>query len=140
MAQVLAPCLELLWSLAHRLSELNQGVPETVRIEIRQPDIFKSITEYLSYGRGGTPVFFGKTRCPELMISPNGNMCRGEERIIISIELLNLELGHPLRHNALHLLSDRQKEGVESLAEFRVHLSYVLIDRAANRIDMLQLH
>lgn len=56
VAQVLAPCLEMLRGLAYLLTEQGKGISETVRVEVRHPSGNESIFEYGADWGCGAPV------------------------------------------------------------------------------------
>ena len=56
MPEVLAPGLELIGGLTDILPELDKGISETMRIEIRQASSDKGFAKYCTNGRGRAPV------------------------------------------------------------------------------------
>jgi len=56
MANILAPCLELLWGQAGSLAEPDKRVSKAVRVEIGQTRTFKSITKNRTNWCGIAPM------------------------------------------------------------------------------------
>ena len=84
MPEILAPRLELFGGLTDILTELDKGISEAMRVEIRQAGTDKGFAKYRTNGRGGAPV----TPCQpcrfKLAISAQRNARRREEGIIIA--------------------------------------------------------
>ena len=128
MAEVLAPRFELFGGLANILTELDKGISKTVRVEIRQASTDEGIAEYRAYGRSSAPVGALQPVHLKLARHPQRNARCREKRIVIALEFICPEIGHPLRHNPANILTHRKKEGVKGLAEFRLNFARILID------------
>jgi hypothetical protein len=84
MPQVLAPRLELFRSLADLLAELDKGVSETMRVEIREAGTDRGLAKDLPNGRGIAPVLSGQPCRSKLSIRAQRNARHRKERIIIA--------------------------------------------------------
>ena len=78
MPQVLAPRLELFRGLADILAELDKGISEAVRVEIRQAGTGKGFAKDRPNGRGGAPVLPCQPYRFKLAIRPQRNPRRRE--------------------------------------------------------------
>ncbi|OQC06616.1 MAG: hypothetical protein BWX79_02049 [Alphaproteobacteria bacterium ADurb.Bin100] len=140
MPQVLAPRLELLGGLADRLAEPHQGVPEAVRVEVRQPGAGECIPEDRADARGTAPVRPFQPEGLKLPRRPQPYARRREQRIVIAPQHLLPQKRNPVRHDLADVIADREEVGGEGLAELRLDLPCILIHAARDEVDVLQLH
>jgi hypothetical protein len=140
MPQVLAPRLELLGGLADRLAEPHQGVPEAVRVEVRQPGAGECVAEDRADARGTAPVRPFQPEGLELPRRPQPYARRREQRVVIAPQHLLPQKRHPVRHDLADVIADREEVGGEGLAELRLDLPCILIHAARDEVDVLQLH
>jgi hypothetical protein len=85
MPKILVPGFELFGGLTDTLTNLDKGISETMRVEIRQTSIDKGLAEYSTNGRGIAPKFPGQPCHFKLTGNPQRNARRREDWIIIAL-------------------------------------------------------
>ena len=85
MPEVLAPRLELLGRPAHGLPKPNEGVSETVWVEVGQAGAGKGIPEDRANSRSAAPMCPFQTDRFKLSRVAQCDICRREERIVICL-------------------------------------------------------
>ena len=118
MTQVLAPCLELLGSLAALFAKSYQGVPKAMRVAIPNTRAFKSFPKYAAYSRGRAPLLARKSDRFKLARFTDSNSRSRKQRIIVAPKQFLLQERHPLLKNQAYIITNREEIGRERLAEF----------------------
>lgn len=118
MAEVLAPCLELLRGLADLLTEPDKGVSETVWVEVWQASSGEGIAEDGADRGGGTPVRPAQPGGFKLTGRPHLNTGCREKRIIIAPQFFSKEIRYPIRNDFLKFLANRKKKMLKVLLNF----------------------
>lgn len=140
MPKILGPCLELLWCQANCLSKADEGISEAMRVEVGQPRVGKRLMEDFTNGSGRAPVLPFEPLGRKLVGFVQDYIRSRKEGIVMTPEFLLPQIPHPVDHNLVNFVSDREKIRDERLAELGMDLPCILKDASHDHIHMLQFH
>src|SRR5271163_4601109 len=138
MAQILRPGLESLGIELEVVGELNQRVPERVRIVIGQSGPSAGFPKNIAYGVGVRPRRPIKPYGPKSEVLDLRDPGLWEQGIVRSEFLLLAQEQDPIDDDAKEVVADREEPRGERLRLFDVDLARIVVDELPSDIDVLQ--
>ena len=115
MTEVLAPGLKFFSIGAAPLAELSEGVPEAMRVEIRQVRSRERLPEYLPDRLGAAPTFPLQPQRLERPRAANANLGFREQWIVVAPKEGSAKVPDPFGDDAQRLFAYRKKPGGDRL-------------------------
>lgn len=120
--KVLAPRLRVLGRPAALLAQLNQRLPEAMRIEVHPGGRERRLENGPDWRRAPPRVSL-QTSGRKRAVTPDGD-CRGpKHRVIVAPEMVTSQVVRPFRDDFANVVPDRREERVEGLAGLRMYLA-----------------